>query len=378
MKTLAALLLALLLPEPGGASREVELEELRGVIEERRERLERYEREERGLLDALEAIERTAELLARDVAYASEQALAAQAALLQAEAESEDVARRLARTERAMAARARALYRTGELGMLPVLFAAEGLQDFLSRVQMLRRLLDQDAALLERHRSESQALTRSRERAAGAADAREMARRAFEVRSGELATERERKSTLVSRLRGSRARERAALSELETASRALEETVATLPQAQRGETIPGAGADFAGLRGRLPFPVHAPIARNFGRVVESEFQTATFRKGVDFDADEGAPVRAVATGRVRYAGRFRGYGNTVIMDHGDDYFTVFAHLARIGVAVGDVVAPRQVLGTVGDSGSLSGPHLYFEVRRGAEPLDPRRWLDGGG
>jgi septal ring factor EnvC (AmiA/AmiB activator) len=301
----------------------------------------------------------------------------AQAALQKAESEATDVARRLDRTERAMASRANALYRTGRVGMVPVLFAAEGLPDFLSRVQTLQRLLSHDAELLAKHKAESRALIDSRERAAFAADERKSASEAFEQRSGELTSERARKLKLVGQLGASRARERAALAELETAARALEETVAALPA---GDLVGGIldGPSFASQKGRLPYPVRVPIARDFGRVVDSEFKTETFRKGADFDASVGTPVRAVAAGRVRYAGRFRGYGNTVILEHGDEYFTVSAHLSRIDVKLGASVEARAGIGEVGDSGSLSGAHLYFEVRRGAEPLDPERWLDGGG
>jgi septal ring factor EnvC (AmiA/AmiB activator) len=371
---LAALSFAAL---PAFADRASDLSELRGVISERRERVERYEREERGLLEALDAIERTAEQLAREVTRASARAIDAQAALQKAESEAQDVARRLARTERAMAIRANALYRTGRLGVMPVLFAADGLRDFLSRVQALRRLLSHDATLLAQHRAESRALVESREKAALAADEREAARAAFQERSGELRAERARKQKLVSQLGASRARERAALAELETAARALEETVAALPSGDLAGGILD-GPSFSSQKGRLPYPVHAPIARDFGRVVDSEFKTETFRKGADFDAPAGTPVRSVAAGHVRYAGRFRGYGNTVIIDHGEDYFTVSAHLSRIDVEVGDPVQARAGIGEVGDSGSLSGAHLYFEVRRGAEPLNPERWLDGGG
>ena len=80
------------------------------------------------------------------------------------------------------------------------------------------------------------------------------------------------------------------------------------------------------------------------------------------------------SGRVRYAGWFQGYGRLVILDHGGGYYTVSGHLAEIAVAVGDTVASGAPIGTVGDSGSLSGPRLYFEIRRGGEALDPREWL----
>ena len=77
---------------------------------------------------------------------------------------------------------------------------------------------------------------------------------------------------------------------------------------------------------------------------------------------------------MRFAGWFRGYGRLVILDHGDRYFTVSGHLAELAVEVGDAVAAGEAIGAVGDTGSLSGARLYFEIRRGSEPLDPRDWL----
>jgi septal ring factor EnvC (AmiA/AmiB activator) len=108
--------------------------------------------------------------------------------------------------------------------------------------------------------------------------------------------------------------------------------------------------------------------------VDSEFRTQTFRSGVVFEAAAGLPVRAVAAGRVRFAGWFRGYGRLVILDHGSGYYTVSGHLGELGVGVGDPIERGAQIGTVGDSGSLSGPRLYFEIRRGAEALDPTEWL----
>jgi septal ring factor EnvC (AmiA/AmiB activator) len=118
------------------------------------------------------------------------------------------------------------------------------------------------------------------------------------------------------------------------------------------------------------------VRRGFGRVIDADFRTETFRKGVDFAARLGEPVRAVASGQVRFAGWFRGYGKMVILDHGDQYFTVSGHLDEIRVSVGDAVEAGQVVGTAGDTGSLAGALLYFELRRGGEALDPAEWLEG--
>jgi septal ring factor EnvC (AmiA/AmiB activator) len=354
-----------------------DLERLRHAIEASRERVALYEREERGLLEALDAIEETAELLERDVVRARRRADQARGALTRSENEARQVSARLTRIERAMSARARALYRAGELGAIPLLFSAGGLREFLGRVQALRMLLSHDAELLASHRRASAALLETRAAAARAAEQSRAAETALVERSRQLDEEYSRKHVLVMQRKASRTRERAALAELETAGRALEEAVAALPAQPQAAFAPPPGS-FEKLRGRLPAPVDAPIAQGFGRVVDDESRTATFRKGVEYAASEGTPVHAVAPGRVRYAGRFRGYGKTVILDHGDGYFSVASHLSETAVAVGDTLAARDVIGRVGDTGSLTGPQLYFELRRGGEALDPHDWLAPGG
>ncbi|MEK7837764.1 MAG: peptidoglycan DD-metalloendopeptidase family protein, partial [candidate division NC10 bacterium] len=82
----------------------------------------------------------------------------------------------------------------------------------------------------------------------------------------------------------------------------------------------------------------------------------------------------VYPGHVLYTGWFRGYGTLIIVDHGNDYYTLYAHAADIRVAEGDDVKQGQVIGTVGDTGSLQGPRLYFEVRHQGKPQDPEQWL----
>jgi septal ring factor EnvC (AmiA/AmiB activator) len=104
------------------------------------------------------------------------------------------------------------------------------------------------------------------------------------------------------------------------------------------------------------------------------FNTTTLQKGLDFRAPEGADVRSIHQGRIVHAGWFQGYGNLVIVDHGDGYFSLFAHLASLKHEVNDLVEAGEVLGTVGATGSLKGPYLYFEIRHHGEPLDPAPWL----
>jgi len=112
----------------------------------------------------------------------------------------------------------------------------------------------------------------------------------------------------------------------------------------------------------------------FGAQVHPRFGTRTFRNGVDIEAVEGREVAAVFAGHVVYTGWFKGYGNLIILDHDNEYYTLYAHVADIVVKEGDDVKQGQRIGTVGDTGSLEGPRLYFEVRHQGKPQNPEQWL----
>jgi septal ring factor EnvC (AmiA/AmiB activator) len=370
---LAGIGLLALAGSSAGTDREEELERLRAAIEDSRQRVSAYELEQRGLLETVEALDRSAVALTTAVARAAARAEEERVKLLAVEAEARELVVALERTERTMSRRAVALYRAGDRGALPMLFSAEGVRDFLSRVYALRLLLSHDRDLLARHHLQEEALARARSEAREASVRHEAAAQRLRQRSQQLAAERHVKRRLAARLHESRGAERAALVELETAARGLEEILAQLRNESEGPAIIGAVA-FDTLRGRLHAPVKAPIVGDFGRVIDSEFNTETFRKGVDFETPRGMDVRAVAAGQVAFAGWFRGYGRLLILDHGDRYFTVYGHLDDIRVQVGQAVASRHVLGSAGDTGSLAGPRLYFEVRRGRESLNPQRWL----
>jgi len=369
-----AALLAAVLALPAAADRGEDLERLREAIHRSRERVAGYERRQRSLLEAVEALDIAAAELAREVRLTRQRAERARAEHQAVEAEAAAIARRLAVTQRAMSSRAVALYKSGELAGVRMLFSSGGVREFLARVSALRLLLERDAALLERHRAQTASLAVARERTRTAAEASEQAADELRRRSRDLADERANKKRLVARLHADRTRERLALVELEKAARALEETLASLRGSAPRATAPLSGPSFASLQHALPPPVDAPMARGFGRVIDEEFFTETFRKGVEYDAPRGTPVRAVADGDVRYAGWFRGFGRLVILDHGDEYFSVSGHLSEMAVAVGDRVNTGDVIGEVGDTGSLTGSQLYFEIRRGGEPLDPGEWL----
>jgi len=376
---LGCLLLSGLSPLPSLAETpgsDAEIEALRREIEASRERVVAHEREERNLLQLLEEIDRGVETLRREVRLSERRASEAQAALADVEQRLVAVREQLAGTRRAMAKRAVALYKTGEVGPLRVLFASVDLKQMMSKMWTLERLIRYDNGLVTRFEREQQHLLVIEDEAALAIVARDEARARFASRTAMLDQERAARRAVLAEVRGNRSQERALLIELERAARALEETLASLA----GSDLPAAALDgsrFASRRGQLARPAKGAIRGRFGKVLDDEYLTETFRNGIEIAASPGDSVRAVARGQVRFAGWFRGYGKIVIVDHGGGYFTVSGHLADIFVGVGDVVDEGDTLGSVGDTGSLRGAGLYFELRSGGQPLDPADWLAKG-
>lgn len=372
--TRAALALAsLLVAAPAFSQGDPALDELRDAILESRERVGRHERKERAILEQLDESDRLLAALGREVRSARADAERAREQAAHFEHQSGVARRRLQATREAMSRRVVALYKAGEVGPVRFLFASETMPELISRASALQTFVEYDASLVARYREYLVAYDDLEQEAKLAAIVRNQTAARLTKRSSQLSDERRERHRILSRVRGNRTTERALLVELEKAARALEETLQALGAGEGGSPL-AIGQGFAKRKGRLAPPVDSVIELDFGKVVDAEFRTETLRKGVDFAASGGESVRAVAPGAVRFAGWFRGYGELVILDHGDEYFTVSSHLDEVFVKVGDVVGEGDTLGTVGETGSLTGPSLYFEIRYGSQPQDPADWL----
>ncbi|NLI15930.1 MAG: peptidoglycan DD-metalloendopeptidase family protein [candidate division Zixibacteria bacterium] len=137
---------------------------------------------------------------------------------------------------------------------------------------------------------------------------------------------------------------------------------------------PEESADFEKLKGKLVWPVEGKILQPFGKVVDSRYSTSVLNAGIDIAAPKGTGILSAAAGEIVHISWLRGYGSFIIIDHGGGYYTLYAHLDEIDVEIGQKVSPGERIGSVGESGSLSGPRLHFELRKGKEQLDPELWL----
>ena len=298
--------------------------------------------------------------------------------------EIQGLQRQRAGQEQALGRRLRAMYKMhAQGGALPMLLSADDPVVRAVAVRHLSSLAALDARLIQEYRGTSDRLDDRRRREE--TRQRELADLKSDAQREQLEADRDaaKRRTLLVKVRDERAYHERMVGELTEASRRLEAFIGDLQAKQRrlarvppppsaGTPPPGVG--FGNLRGRLPWPTEGRIITAFGAQVHPRFGTRTFRNGVDIEANEGREVGAVYGGHVIYTGWFKGYGNLIILDHDNEYYTLYAHMAEIGVKEGDDVRQGQRLGTVGDTGSLEGPRLYFEVRYQGKPQDPEQWL----
>jgi septal ring factor EnvC (AmiA/AmiB activator) len=268
-----------------------------------------------------------------------------------------------------LAARVREIYKRGAAGLLAraigPLSNTEGLDGFRYATYLSRRDAVQLAAWrsgAKRLAEEEATLFVERQRLSGL---RSQASR----REAALSAGRAARASLLARVHGDREQHRKAFGELEEAARSLGRLVESFEDAPAHVAL-----DVRKFRGLLDWPAEGVVSARFGTVVHPRFKTEVPHPGLDIDAAEGRPFRTIFDGRVAFAAPLNGYGLTVVVDHGSGVVSIYAHAGVLLVEAGQDVVRGQDMGRVGDSGSLRGPYLYFEVRDAGRPVDPSSWL----
>ncbi|MEL6339235.1 MAG: peptidoglycan DD-metalloendopeptidase family protein [Myxococcota bacterium] len=267
--------------------------------------------------------------------------------------------------------RIRALARLPRGARLVVLGKASSLRDYLRTSQVLRRIARVDHDLARRRAESAQDLRSLKDEVQSRVSELTSHEKALRKQRGKLLDLRRQRMALIDGVLRDSQSSKEAVADAQQARRALAEFIDTL------ERRASVRSEFASNRGRLTPPSRAPISAGFGVKQERHFGTATPHPGVEFQASAGSPVFAVAPGHVVLADWKPAFGQLVVIDHGDDYHSLYAHLGEMRVQTGDTVNAGDPIGEVGDTGSLRGPMLYFELRYQGRPLDPERWFRMG-
>jgi septal ring factor EnvC (AmiA/AmiB activator) len=270
--------------------------------------------------------------------------------------------------------RLRALYKFGPARELEFLLSTQSFGQLLARWDYLVMVAQQDRFLLESVRDRKEVVETLERRLQNHLTQVQRTARATTSENQRLAMQREAKRSAIQQIQTQRESYEAAAADLERTAQQLRSLLSRLEQ-KRQSTKPYTG-DFAKGQGSLDWPVQGDVIGRFGPEHNPRFPKVVItNNGMDISAPIGSPVRAVAKGRVDYTSEDYGaYGQMIIVNHGDSYYTLYGHLSNIGVSVGQEVSAGQVIARSGDTGSLKGPILHFEVRRGGTALNPETWL----
>ena len=184
-----------------------------------------------------------------------------------------------------------------------------------------------------------------------------------------LAAARDERETALAELDARIAGDRQGLERLRAEEQELEALVAELQRLL--EALPAVAAEpFSGLKGKLAWPVPGRLTGEYGKPRPG----GTTWSGMLVETAAGTPVRAISRGRVRFAQWTRDYGFLLIVDHGESYLSLYAYNEALLKEEGDWVEAGETVAVAGSSGGRAEPGLYFEIRKGREPVDPRPWV----
>jgi len=285
----------------------------------------------------------------------------------------------MVRRQALMETRIRQMYKQGRLYEWEVLVTRASFADIVKRYKYLRLFSLQDRRLYDTIKEERTQIARDK------ADRQERLITLAQVKGeteremANLKDDEQQQKKLLDKVRQEKASKEALVKELAAAAKKLQNLIDDLERQRKAElqkrrkTVPAPGTTVLERKqGGLLWPAEGKLYSSFGLKKHSKYNTYIQNNGIDIYSSYGSTVVAVAPGKVVYAERFLGYGNVILVDHDGGYYTLYGNLTDMLVFTGSSVAEGQVIAKVG--GSVDGPIMHFEVRKGGKPVDPVQWL----
>jgi septal ring factor EnvC (AmiA/AmiB activator) len=283
----------------------------------------------------------------------------------------------LARRQRIMENRLRTIYKKGKPGVIEIISTSQSVADALNRIHYFQKINRYDRLLL-RFIDSTKTVVIARKLNLEQRQQELLTLKASKQREKySLEKEQQYRKILLDQVKAEKKAYNAMVKELENAQTELNELIKILVEKRklaRNKELKAIKTVFEKLKGKLPWPTTGSITRVFGKVIHPVYKTITMNNGIDITAPLGNKVICVAQGIVDYIGWMRGYGKFVIINHFNGYSTIYAHLDKIMLTPDQDVVTGEQIGEVGESGSLTGAKLHFQIRQASESLDPGVWL----
>jgi len=353
------------------------LEKLKDEIKEKKQKSDEAQRKEASVLQELEEADHRIKRRREDFAQVNEKLREKDREIADTNASLHRLRERIVQREGSIRSRLRVMYKEGPNGQLKLLLASSGYNDLQARLASLRWISRREFQLLEGHRADRARLESTESHLLRVRGELRGYQQEIATKLAAVKEERTKKDRLLARVRSEKVMYVKAVGELEKSAQRIEglirEFEARRKAAASARTAP-TGEGLARLKGRLGWPTEGDVVALFGRQKHPKFDTYVQRKGIEIRAGHGTVIRSVSDGVVAFADWMRGYGLLAIVDHGEGFFSLYAHASKLLVNVGDSVRGHQPIGEIGDTGLTGESTLYFELRQGGEALDPLAWL----
>jgi septal ring factor EnvC (AmiA/AmiB activator) len=275
--------------------------------------------------------------------------------------------------------RLREIYKRRLTGYIEILFNSESFSDFLTRFRFIKNILSLDAEVINDIRQQMKKIENNKVNLENREEILSLLKREVEKEKENIEFSIKAKKSIINKIDSQKEVYLKSLKELEQSSKEIKNIIERIYKQQEEDSkrITQKEVPMITLKpkkGILALPVQGKLISGYGRHKNTDFNTYTFNSGIDISAPLGQVVHAAGSGEVIYTGSIKGYGQIIIIDHGGRITTLYAHLSKILIDIGDKVKKGQIVGQVGDSGGVSSTRLHFEVRVEGKPTDPMNWL----
>ncbi len=348
--------------------------DIRAKIQSQEKKIETFTKKETDILDRLNKIDHGLNNARLKAVKLSKHMKLLKKKIKQLGQDRDKLEKKIQITQKYAGNRLLALYKMNMIGRLDIAGQPPSVFDFFLQQNSMKRIINSDFLILENQNSDLlkfQSLELKLKNEIKAKTTLE-AKLNDQIRYNKK--EAQKKEILLKDILKKKKSTLAMVASLKQAAKKLDKKVSSI---QKGSVSPSSDESFANYQGRLIFPTPGKIISKFGRLRIGDYNSFTFRKGIDIKVKKGEPVKSVFKGKVMFSQWLKGYGNLLVIDHGSSYYTLYAHVEDVFKQKGETVKSGEIIATAGDTGSIKGTYLHFEIRHHGKALNPMKWLKKG-
>ena len=349
------------------SDKQQQLDDVSRQIDAQNQMLTKVKKKEKTIMGQVQSLEKDMQKTQSDLEYISGRVDYLQSSLAVTQDEIGILEADLEKQNEILNQRLVFIYEEGDISYLEVLLGAEDMQDFLTRYDLLNRILQQDRDLIAAVQDKKEALGSKKTTLENQKVELEENQQSKKEKQEVLDEQIDAKKIILSDVQKEKKAYEQALKELEASSRQLEEMI---QQMQSGGEPSKAGTGTM----TWPVPGYTTITSDYGMRYHPILKVNKLHTGMDIGVPSGVAIHAADSGTVIYSGWMNGYGQVIVIDHGSGISTLYAHQSALLASKGATVNKGQVIGKVGSTGWSTGPHLHFEVRVNGTPVNPHSYV----